>query len=391
MLWLAVSAAVRAPAQTLPGGWLPDAGLHHLALRTLVQAPDGLLWVGTDDGVYRYDGTDLVPLNALLRSGAPLPATACNHLLTAPDGTLWLGTEAGVYCFTRAGQLRAIPLPAPTGNNRLINGLEVAPDRRHVWVAQEHGGLRAYHLNGQPAAPLIPETQARHGVWVAPDGTLWLTLDDGSTRHLAPDGRVLGQWRHDNHILHPVADPTGRVWLLNARAAYRPVAGQPLVALAWWDGGRETRSDITRTDTSAAIFTREQILQLSWSAGPDPRPLVRFGVPLPPWHTAGWSAHICTDAVGNWWIFDTGARGCWRRTATPAFIRPLAGPGGRPYSVRTIARLPDGRLLVSAYEAGLLIQAADSPLAPAAVEGTARGAPTRADESRARVPRPRPQ
>ena len=58
-----------------PAGWLPNDALSGLMLRTLVSSADGLLWVGTDDGVYRYDGTRLVSINTLRRGGAALPAT----------------------------------------------------------------------------------------------------------------------------------------------------------------------------------------------------------------------------------------------------------------------------------------------------------------------------
>ncbi|MCR5886349.1 hypothetical protein LRS06_00890 [Hymenobacter sp. J193] len=131
--------ALAALATDPASGWLPDTPLSSLMLRNLASAPNGLLWVGTDDGAYRYDGTRLVALNALRRGGVALPTVPCNELLALPDGQLWLGTEAGLFRFRPNGVLESLPLPHPTGGNRSIGALALAADGRHVWVAQNQG------------------------------------------------------------------------------------------------------------------------------------------------------------------------------------------------------------------------------------------------------------
>lgn len=68
-----------------PGGGCPPPALSRLMLHRLAQMPDGLLWAGPDEGVYRFDGTQAVALSALRRGGAALPPVPCNALLTTPD------------------------------------------------------------------------------------------------------------------------------------------------------------------------------------------------------------------------------------------------------------------------------------------------------------------
>ena len=61
------------------------------AVYTIAQSPDGYLWLGTQTGVYRFDGVRTVPL--------PLPrlvSTEVGSLLPARDGTLWIGTLDGL-------------------------------------------------------------------------------------------------------------------------------------------------------------------------------------------------------------------------------------------------------------------------------------------------------
>lgn len=351
-----------------PGGWLPDAALSRLMLRTLAPTANGLLWVGTDEGVFRYDGTELVPLNALRRAGPVLPAVPCNWVLPLPDGQVWLGTEAGLFTFAPAtGTLRALPLPVP-GGSRAIDGLALAPDGQRVWLTQRGAGVQAYTRPGRAIGPLLQFTEGKYEAWPAPDGSIWLA-GDGLVQQLSATGRRLGEWRsRTGRRLMPLYDPAGHPWLLNLFAAYRPGPGGRLTeALRWGaEGGEAPRvmGHLLRAPGGPALLTPRQLWQLKWTAGPAPRLLLDYGVPLPPWPTAAWAGFLRTDRVGSWWVFDSGTRGCWHRAAAPVFIRALAGPGGQPYSVRSSARLPDGRLLVSTYEKGILTQAADSPLAP---------------------------
>jgi signal transduction histidine kinase/streptogramin lyase len=360
--WLLPALSMAAP--TPGGGWLPDAALSSLMLRTLVQTPDGLLWVGTDDGAYRYDGTQLVTLNALRRHGPALPTVPCNFLLPLPNGQLWLGTDAGLFCFGTDGRLRALPLPLPGHSSHTIEALVLAPDSQHVWVHQRGAGQRRYALNGQPDGPLLRQAQPLLEVWAAPDGTLWTV--GSTTRQLGADGQLLAEWPNADQLgLHPVYDPAGRPWLLSTTAAYRPGPdGRLREAYRWGSATGETWAEVQRTATGPAVLARGQVQQLEWTACPDPHLRLRFTLPLPPWPTAGWGGRLQADRAGHWWVFDANTRGCWHREAAPAFIHALPGPGGRPYSVRSSVRLPDGRLLVSSYEAGLLVQPRDSPLAP---------------------------
>ncbi|SHL42930.1 hypothetical protein [Hymenobacter psychrotolerans] len=128
--------------------------------------------------MYRYDGTELVPLNALRRGGVPLPPVPCNELLALPDGQLWLGTEAGLFRFRPDGVLESLPLPSAAGSSRFITALALAADGQRVWVGQQGTGVRAYTRAGRPAPPLLKAGSNVGDIWTAPDGTLWLAATD---------------------------------------------------------------------------------------------------------------------------------------------------------------------------------------------------------------------
>ena len=364
-MWLP---ALGQPVDGTPSGWQPDALLSTLMLRDLAQAPDGLLWVAADDGVYRYDGTTLVALNTLRRHGTLLPAVNCYRLLVLPDGALWLGTEAGLYRFGADGTLTRLDLPAPAGADHTVEDLALAPDGRRVWVTQGNEYLRAYTLAGQPTGPVLRSPANCHNVLPAPDGTLWLWRTDNQyVGHLAADGRLLHQWHTPGRALLPRPGSGGQVWLLGARAAYCPGPAGQWQAATRWPGppDAEDAASLWAGPDGPVLLTRHGVRQLAWTSGPNPQPRLAFALPAPPWPVdAQRGAGVLRgDRNRHWWAFDTRNRGCWHRAATPAFVRGLPGPGRVPYSVRASQRLPDGRLLVSTY-AGLLTQARDSPLAP---------------------------
>lgn len=68
-----------------------ESGLDNLAVRRIAQDRTGFLWVGTEDGLYRYDGERFTRFDS--RNG--LPSTWINDLLSTPEGQLWACTPEG--------------------------------------------------------------------------------------------------------------------------------------------------------------------------------------------------------------------------------------------------------------------------------------------------------
>jgi len=88
--------------------WRVRDGFTRGAIQAIAQTPDGYLWLGTEFGLYRFDGVRAIPWHA--PSGAVLPSGPIYSLLVARDGTLWIGTgaEGGVASW-KDGKLRRYP------------------------------------------------------------------------------------------------------------------------------------------------------------------------------------------------------------------------------------------------------------------------------------------
>ena len=86
--------------------WKVRDGFTQGAILAIAQTPDGYLWLGTEFGLYRFDGVRAIPWRS--PSGADLVSEHIYCLLVARDGTLWIGTQDGAASW-KDGKLRRYP------------------------------------------------------------------------------------------------------------------------------------------------------------------------------------------------------------------------------------------------------------------------------------------
>jgi diguanylate cyclase (GGDEF)-like protein len=172
LLLLALAGAVRAEQASLRE-FGPADGLESLGVHAAVQDDQGFLWVGTENGLYRFDGVHFQ------RIGAAQGLTWINALAPQADG-LWVGTSEGLW-WLRRGKL--VSVASADGKPLVASGpgaLAPGPDRS-LWVAGRSGlykvtpladdaGWRVTQASGK-AEP--PEMRKVDGLLALPDGTLW--------------------------------------------------------------------------------------------------------------------------------------------------------------------------------------------------------------------------
>lgn len=83
-----------ATAQQLPLHYYgQQEGLTNLAITAMVQDRSGYLWIGTDNGLFRYNGTDFIRYGLAEGLGEP----RINALMVDHEDRLWVGNYNGLY------------------------------------------------------------------------------------------------------------------------------------------------------------------------------------------------------------------------------------------------------------------------------------------------------
>ena len=121
--WLACRTGLARVANTVLGVYFEEVNF-----RSAVIGRDGILWFGTSDGIFEYDGSSWT---------RHLVGTTAYTRLVASDGTIWAGSaNAGLLRFVR-GAWRTVTLPARFAGSEVFDVAE-GPDGS-IWVATSSG------------------------------------------------------------------------------------------------------------------------------------------------------------------------------------------------------------------------------------------------------------
>ncbi|HVJ86604.1 MAG TPA: two-component regulator propeller domain-containing protein [Caulifigura sp.] len=199
----------RALTQALLRKWQIQQGLPQPTITAITQTSDGALWLGTEAGLYRFDGVRFE--EAAVIHGEPLDEIWVNELAEDLAGNLWIATRSRGLIMLRDGEVMRFESPVPFPMKQ-ISCLLVAKNG-DVWaggeggVARSHNGtFRRYGADDGLNIPVVRDmTQAADGtIWFGGNGEdLYSFLNDNFVARAPLHGRVV------NSLL---ADRTGRIW-----------------------------------------------------------------------------------------------------------------------------------------------------------------------------------
>ncbi|HEX6099488.1 MAG TPA: two-component regulator propeller domain-containing protein [Thermoanaerobaculia bacterium] len=191
--------------------WTPESGLPQSTVDAIVQTHDGYLWMGTEEGLVRFDGVRFVVSD---RQTAPaLRSAFISSLYETPDGTLWIGTYGGGLARLRNGKIESFH-PELLGTDR-IREMHADP-RGALFIATAGGGL--LRIDGDR----VTRFTTRNGL---PTDRIWEIEDDGAGGlWIATHGGGVVRWR-DSRVQEHIAglpnefartllrDPDGTLWI----------------------------------------------------------------------------------------------------------------------------------------------------------------------------------
>jgi signal transduction histidine kinase/ligand-binding sensor domain-containing protein/DNA-binding response OmpR family regulator len=242
--------------------WQSDRGLPQNTVTSIGQTPDGYLWLGTQEGVVRFDG---VRFRVFDRSTEPqLQSHSIHTLKVDRQGYLWLGVRMGVYVIAPGTEPRLRSVPALQGltatkieedregtlwfatdqglyrkQGEIIEKvpstaglaghtmLALYADRRGtLWISTAEGGLqrRVADRFERIAVPNVPQTDTVLAVREDAQGVLWLGTNRGRLYERADQGlRAAHAFPHPVHVILP--DRDGNLWLASGSDLIRLHAG----------------------------------------------------------------------------------------------------------------------------------------------------------------------
>lgn len=118
-----------------------DEGLSNNNVLALTQDRQGFIWIGTNDGLNRYDGYDFTTFRHDARDSTTLSNNGVSALLLDYQGRLWVGATEGVNLFDPdTGSFTAYTLRGEAGESVSRRITALFEDRSHrIWVGTTRG------------------------------------------------------------------------------------------------------------------------------------------------------------------------------------------------------------------------------------------------------------
>ena len=325
-----------------------DQGLTSLSVTVMAQDQTGFLWVGTEDGLFRYDGESFHRFGA--KDG--LADSYVYALAPAPDGSLWVLTKKGL-ARTVDGRFEAMPAASglPKAEDLIDLGSVMACDgQSRLWIATRAGLFEGGSSGFWRVKGLRGEVMT--SVWINPAGGQVLLGSAGGSLFRSLPGGGWDQVRlpaplDKLNVLSVVQDAEGRAWARGAGYLLR-------YAQDW----KLPPKDFSRTMNLSAI--RDPLLSVDakgrvWAptqAGlgcfqGDSSYLFDESWGLP----NNWASCALVDREGSLWVGSEGVHRALGRRLWTSSTRRQGLPSD---TVWAVARTLDGRTWVGT-QAGLAV------------------------------------
>jgi len=212
--------------------WSSDDGLPQNSILSIVQTPDGYLWMGTQEGLSRFNGksfTNFDPYNT-----PEIPNNRVVSLFIDPVGKLWFGTDEGLVNLKNG----VFTNPTSKFDLNMINSI-TPRDRSSLWIGTRGRGV--YLMNaGRLTRLSIPKGLVSYDIlslmqdrernlWIGTNGSGLIKYDNEGkfTIYNKADGLP------NNQVSSLLEDRRGNIWIgtnksgliLYDRGNFTPVPG----------------------------------------------------------------------------------------------------------------------------------------------------------------------
>jgi signal transduction histidine kinase/ligand-binding sensor domain-containing protein/CheY-like chemotaxis protein/HPt (histidine-containing phosphotransfer) domain-containing protein len=203
--------------------WQVQDGMPQSSAQAIARTADGYLWIGTQEGLARFDGVRFTVF--IGGKDADIPNKYISALFVDNGGRLWVGTRSGIAVLEQ-GHFKSFGKSASLAHANIHT---IAQDRAgHIWVGTETGLIE---INGDSAQPYDSSSGLLDGPVLSlledRNGILWIGSAGGLQRF---DGKRYATVSLDAASAAPAVtvmheDGNGTLWIGTATGAlYRRTA-----------------------------------------------------------------------------------------------------------------------------------------------------------------------
>ncbi len=274
--WRAARAA-EPPAPSPSGAfairaWETDDGLPRNSVLALTQSRDGYLWLGTLNGLVRFDG-----LRFTLYDTGNTPGMEGNRIVSLfedREGNLWVGIENGRPLLVRPDGIKPLDLGGGGREQRLVAACQ--DEQGAVWLCAADGEVGRYFAGTVNVWQVGAGRFSRYRSVVAePGGPVWLALDGGlyeidpravRPRRKLPVRRVVSF----NRLDYVLASRRGGCWRLADGRITRAEKGQTVEDLGAYPWSGPARVTAACEDAEGRLIVGTLGAGVFWFAGDGP-------------------------------------------------------------------------------------------------------------------------
>ncbi len=194
-----------------------EDGLSQSAVYALMQDKQGFIWIGTKDGLNRFDGINIKIFRHDPRDSSSLSTNYITELYQDRDGYIWVGTVSGLERLDPTnGTFKhyVLPMKGTSVNNQIIRAVSEDAFGR-IWVGTKEGlymlpdknrpRFTAFLYNPRDSMSISHNTVRR--ILLDSSGQTWVATFKGLNRILTDnEGTVQGFRRYYPHL--PLSEST---------------------------------------------------------------------------------------------------------------------------------------------------------------------------------------
>jgi diguanylate cyclase (GGDEF)-like protein len=210
-----------------------EAGLPQSTVVSILQDRQGFLWIGTQDGLVRYDGYDFKIFKHNADDLRSLSDNYIRVIFEDSKGNLWLGTEVGLNRFNpKTERFKHYNSDASDPNSLSDEDIRaIAEDNEGVlWVGTYGGGLNRFNPKTEQFSHYRFDSNNSnslsddkiHTITKDLQGTLWVGTDGGGLNRFNSTTEQFSHYRFDannpnslsNDVVRVISeDRQGTLWL----------------------------------------------------------------------------------------------------------------------------------------------------------------------------------